>query len=201
MKSTILITTFLTLLFSVNTLQAKDGITKKECFMSQNDRPKYTIKVTQGKKELGVMEIEMFPDIAPKHCENFDSLVTTGFYDGTAFHRVIPGFMIQGGDPNSKTKSSSEWGYGDPSQKRVPAEFSKTPHDRGVISAARSQDINSAASQFFICHAAASHLDGQYTVFGQLLKGFEVLDAIAETPCNEKNLPMEKIEMKIVKVD
>lgn len=201
MKISIFITTILTVFLGLQTSNAMDGITKKECFMSQNERPKYKITVTQGKKELGVMEIELFPDIAPKHCENFDSLVTSGFYDGTAFHRVIPGFMIQGGDPNSKSKPSNTWGYGDPSQKRVPAEFSKTPHARGILSAARSQDINSAASQFFICHADAPHLDGQYTVYGQLVKGFEVLDTIAETPCGERNLPMEKIEMKIAKVD
>jgi peptidyl-prolyl cis-trans isomerase B (cyclophilin B) len=201
MKSSIFITTILTLLLSLQTGNAMDGITKKECFMSQTDRPKYTITVTQGGKELGVMEIELFPDIAPKHCENFDSLVATGFYDGTAFHRVIPGFMIQGGDPNSKTKPSTQWGFGDPSQKKVPAEFSKTPHTRGILSAARSQDINSASSQFFICHADAPHLDGQYTVYGQLLKGFEVLDVIAETPCEKGNLPAEKVEMKITKVN
>ncbi|MCX7929730.1 MAG: peptidylprolyl isomerase, partial [Chlorobi bacterium] len=141
------------------------------------ERPQYRITVTQKGKALGSIIVELFPDIAPKHVANFDSLVSIGFYNGTAFHRVIPNFMIQGGDPNSKTKPRDQWGYGDPSQKRVPAEFSRISHRRGIVAAARAADPNSATSQFFICVADASWLDGQYTVFGRVLQGMEVADA------------------------
>jgi peptidyl-prolyl cis-trans isomerase B (cyclophilin B) len=159
----------------------------------------YVISVTQSGKALGDIEIKLFPDIAPKHVHNFDSLVSTGFYDGTAFHRVIPGFMIQGGDPNSKNKPKSQWGFGDPSLTRVPAEFNKTSHKRGILSAARSQDPNSATSQFFICVDNATFLDGQYTAYGEVTKGMEVADLVVNAARDGKDNPIEKIEMKIKK--
>jgi len=164
------------------------------------ERPQYKITVTQNGRTLGSMIIELFPDVAPKHVANFDSLVSIGFYNGTAFHRVIPGFMIQGGDPNSKTKPREQWGFGDPSQKRVPAEFSKIAHRRGIISAARSADPNSATSQFFICVADAPWLDGQYSVFGRVLQGMEVADRIAEVERDQRDNPIDKVEMTIVKL-
>nr|BAL52513.1 cyclophilin type peptidyl-prolyl cis-trans isomerase [uncultured Bacteroidetes bacterium] len=164
------------------------------------ERPQYKITVTQNGKTLGSMIIELFPDVAPKHVANFDSLVSIGFYNGTAFHRVIPGFMIQGGDPNSKTKPREQWGFGDPSQKRVPAEFSKIAHRRGIISAARTADPNSATSQFFICVADAPWLDGQYSVFGRVLQGMDVADRIAEVERDQRDNPIDKVEMTIVKL-
>lgn len=164
------------------------------------ERPKYKITVTQKGKTLGSMIIELFPDVAPKHVANFDSLVSIGFYNGTAFHRVIPGFVIQGGDPNSKTKPREQWGYGDPSQKRIPAEFNSIAHRRGIISAARTSDPNSATSQFFICLADLPHLDRQYTVFGRVLEGMEVADAIANLPRDQRDNPIDKVEMTIVKL-
>src|SRR5262245_54833622 len=118
---------------------------------AQNGKPQYLITVTRGGQPLGQITIETFPDIAPKPSANFDSLVSIKFYDSTAFHRVIPGFVIQGGDPNSKNKPRSTWGYGDPSQRTVPAEFTRLSHTRGMMSAARATDPNSATSQFFIC--------------------------------------------------
>jgi peptidyl-prolyl cis-trans isomerase B (cyclophilin B) len=165
--------------------------------------PKYAIAITQAEKMLGSMVIELLPEVAPKHVANFDSLVRTKFYNGTAFHRVVPGFMIQGGDPNSKSKPKETWGMGDPSQKTVPAEFGKLSHTRGMIAAARlGNDVNSATSQFFICHGDAKFLDGQYTIFGRVISGMDVVDSIAKVPCDmnsggEKALPQEKVEMTI----
>ncbi len=164
-----------------------------------SSNPQYVITVTQGETKLGDITVELFQDLAPKHVANFDSLVKAKFYDGTAFHRVIPGFMIQGGDPNSKSKPATTWGQGDPSQTMVPAEFNKTSHKRGILSAARRGDnINSATSQFFICHADATYLDGQYTVYGQVLSGMEVVDKVATAQLNG-SAPVTKITMSIVK--
>jgi len=162
--------------------------------------PKYQINVSSNGESLGTIELETLPDVAPKHSQNFDELATSGAYDGTAFHRVIPGFMIQGGDPNSKDKPRETWGYGDPSQKRVPAEFNSTSHQRGIISAARSQDPNSASSQFFICVADASFLDGQYSVFGKVISGMDVADKIVNSPRDKNDNPYDKIEMTITKL-
>jgi cyclophilin family peptidyl-prolyl cis-trans isomerase len=165
-----------------------------------SNNPHYVISVTQGDQKLGDILIEIYADVAPKHAHNFDSLVAAKFYDGTAFHRVIPGFMIQGGDPNSKNGPVNTWGYGDPSQTKVPAEFSQTlQHKRGILSAARSQDPNSASSQFFICVADCPSLDKQYSIFGKVLSGMDVADKIVNSPRDARDNPNTKIEMKIVK--
>ncbi len=129
----------------------------------------------------GNMTVEFLTDVAPRHAENFVKLAKDGFYDGTRFHRVIPGFMIQGGDPNTKKDDERAWGTGGPGWS-VDAEFNDVHHERGILSMARSQDPNSAGSQFFVCHGEAGFLDGQYTAFGKLLDGFEVLDEIANAP-------------------
>ena len=148
----------------------------------------------------GVMVLEFYPDLAPKHVENFKTLAKKGFYDGTAFHRVIPGFMIQGGDPNTKDESAKgSWGTGGPGYS-VNAEFNAKHHARGILSMARSSDPNSAGSQFFICHADASSLDGQYTVFGNLLKGFDVLDKIATTPTEGPDRPVKRMNIESIKI-
>ena len=177
----------------------------QEVNMKKN--PQYEITVSQSGKELGKIIIETFPKEAPKHSANFDSLVSIGFYNGTAFHRVIPGFMIQGGDPNSKNfpDDKSKWGMGDPSQTMVPAEFNAElpnwTHKRGILSAARRGDnINSATSQFFIMHKDSPHLDKQYSIYGQVLEGMEVVDAIANTPKNQRDAPNETITMQIKKI-
>lgn len=168
--------------------------------MSENQNPKYLLTVSSKGEQLGSIELETLPDLAPKHAANFDELVTNGDYNGTAFHRVIPGFMIQGGDPNSKDKARETWGYGDPKQKKVPAEFNSTSHKRGIISAARSQDPNSASSQFFICVSDATFLDGQYTVFGRVTEGMDIADKIVNSPRDRNDNPHDKIEMTIKKL-
>lgn len=163
-------------------------------------RPQFLMKVTQSGEELGEILLELCPDIAPKHVANFEKLVADGSYNGTAFHRVIPNFMIQGGDPNSKNKPRNTWGMGDPSQTTVPAEFNETHHGRGILSAARTPDPNSATSQFFICVADAGFLDRQYTVYGEVLKGMDVADKIVNSKRDGADNPLEKIEMTITKV-
>ena len=137
--------------------------------------------------KLGKIVIRFFPDKAPNHVKNFISLCKSGFYNGTKFHRTIPGFMIQGGDPNTIKGDPSTWGQGghvDASGKEVTlkAEFNDVHHARGVVSMARSQDPNSASSQFFICVADAGFLDHQYTAFGEVIQGMDVVDKIATAP-------------------
>jgi peptidyl-prolyl cis-trans isomerase B (cyclophilin B) len=153
----------------------------------------------------GDMVIEFWPDVAPKTVENFKTLAKKGFYDGTAFHRIMKGFMIQGGDPLSKDLSKVDhWGEGDPGYK-IKAEFNDRPHVRGVISMARSRDPDSAGCQFFICHGTASSLDHQYTAFGKLIKGDDVLEKIANTPVGpdkrgEPSKPTKRVELQSVKI-
>lgn len=163
--------------------------------------PEYKIKVSSNGEDWGEIKLETLPEIAPNHAENFDELVKEGKYDGCAFHRVIPGFMIQGGDPNSIDKPRNTWGMGNRKQKKVKAEFSDTPHDRGIISAARAQDPNSASSQFFICVDDAHFLDGQYSVFGKVIEGMEIADRIVSAPRDRSDNPNKKIEMRIEKLN
>jgi cyclophilin family peptidyl-prolyl cis-trans isomerase len=131
----------------------------------------------------GDISIRFFPDIAPNHVKNFLDLASSGFYNGTKFHRVIPGFMIQGGDPNTKTDNVGSWGMGG-SEKNVNAEFSRVPHKRGIVSMARSQSPNSASSQFFIVVGDSNFLDNKYTVFGQVTQGMDIADKIVGAPTN-----------------
>jgi cyclophilin family peptidyl-prolyl cis-trans isomerase len=145
---------------------------------------------------LGKIELIFFPDVAPNHVKNFVDLAKSKFYDGTTFHRVIPGFMVQGGDPNTKDPDRSRHGMGGPGHK-VKAEFSKKPHKRGTLSMARSGHPDSAGSQFFICVADAPHLDGQYTVFGEVVSGMETLDAIVCQKTDMNDNPLERIEMTV----
>ena len=148
----------------------------------------------------GEIVIKLFPDIAPKHVESFLKLTKSGFYNGTIFHRVIPGFMIQGGDPNSKDPNNRAMhGTGGPGY-NIPAEFSKKEHVRGILSAARSQDPNSAGSQFFIMVAKSPHLDGQYSIFGEVIQGMDVVDKIVAEPRDGRDNPIKPmtIEASIV---
>ena len=149
------------------------------------------------KTKCGEMEIVFFPELAPKHVESFLTLAKKGCFNGTIFHRVIPGFMIQGGDPNTKdpTKQNT-YGTGGPGY-TVPAEFNKIPHERGILSAARTADPNSAGSQFFIMVARSPNLDGQYTVFGEVVKGIEVADKVVSQPRNRRDMPLERIEITV----
>jgi peptidyl-prolyl cis-trans isomerase B (cyclophilin B) len=162
------------------------------------DKPAAKAPKAMLKTKLGDMEIMFFPDKAPKHVENFITLAKSGFYNGTIFHRVIPGFMIQGGDPNTKDARKPEtYGMGGPGH-HVNAEFNDIPHRRGIVSMARTNDPNSAGSQFFIVVKDSNFLDGQYTVFGEVVKGMEVADKIVNLPRNARDLPSERVEMTVV---
>jgi peptidyl-prolyl cis-trans isomerase B (cyclophilin B) len=146
--------------------------------------------------KFGSIELRFFPEVAPNHVKNFIELAKKGFYDGTTFHRVIPGFMIQGGDPNSKNPDRSKHGFGGPGY-TLKAEFNEKPHKRGTLSMARSQDPDSAGSQFFICVANSPRLDGHYTVFGEVISGMDVGDKIVSQPRDRVDNPLEKIEIKV----
>ena len=169
--------------------ETKKNLTKEE--MKKMPETKAMIET-----KFGNMEIRFFPDVAPKHVNNFIELAKKGFYDGTIFHRVIPGFMIQGGDPNSKSPDKSQHGMGGPGY-MVKAEFNEKPHKRGTLSMARSGQPDSAGSQFFICVADAPFLNKQYTVFGEVVSGMEVADKIVSQPRDPKDNPNERIEMKV----
>jgi peptidyl-prolyl cis-trans isomerase B (cyclophilin B) len=145
---------------------------------------------------FGEIELRFFPEVAPNHVNNFIELAKKGFYDGTIFHRVIPGFMIQGGDPNSKSPDRSKHGIGGPGY-TLKAEFNDKPHKRGTLSMARKAHPDSAGSQFFICVADAPWLDGQYTVFGEVVSGMDVVDRIVSQPRDGRDNPLERVEMKI----
>jgi len=148
----------------------------------------------------GTMVIEFWSDAAPKTIENFKTLANKGFYNGTCFHRVIKGFMIQGGDPLTKDPSKEAmWGTGGPGY-QIKAEFNDRSHTRGVISMARSQDPDSAGSQFFICHGNPTFLDHQYTAFGKLIKGDDVLEKIATTPTHPQDRPDKRIGVISIKI-
>lgn len=146
----------------------------------------------------GEIELEFVADKAPGHVKNFVDLAKKGFYDGTTFHRVIPGFMIQGGDPNTQDPKAprGRHGTGGPGYS-IKAEFNDTPHTRGVLSMARSGDPNSAGSQFFICVADASFLDRQYSAFGRVVRGMEVADKIVSSPRDRADNPNDRIAMKV----
>ena len=150
--------------------------------------------------KFGKIELKFYPDIAPNHVNNFIELAKKGFYDGTTFHRVIPGFMIQGGDPNSKDSDKSKHGTGGPGY-TVKAEFSDRPHNRGTLSMARSSHPDSAGSQFFICVTDSSFLNGKYTVFGEVISGMEVADKIVSQPRDRRDNPNERIEMKVTIIE
>jgi len=175
--------------------------TSTNASMSQ---PKNTAEVAIINTTEGTMVIQFWTDAAPNTIANFKKLAEKGFYDGTCFHRVIKGFMIQGGDPLTKDPAKEDmWGTGGPGY-QIKAEFNDHPHVRGVISMARSQDPDSAGSQFFICHGDPSFLDHQYTTFGKLIKGDDVLEKIATTPTHPQDRPDKRmgiISIKIVPLD
>jgi peptidyl-prolyl cis-trans isomerase B (cyclophilin B) len=157
---------------------------------------KATISVASKGQALGDIVLKFFPDVAPGHVKNFTDLAKKGFYNGTTFHRVIPGFMIQGGDPNSKNPDRSMHGMGGPGHK-VKAEFNSKPHKRGIVSMARSNDPDSAGSQFFICVADANFLDWQYTVFAEVVTGMDVADKVVSMKRDGNDNPFERVEMTV----
>ena len=145
---------------------------------------------------LGNIEFELLENVAPGHVKNFKDLAKEGFYDGTIFHRVIPGFMVQGGDPNTKSDDRSSHGMGGPGH-TIKAEFNDEPHVRGIVSMARSQDPDSAGSQFFVVVKDSDFLDGQYTAFGRVISGMDVADKIVDSPRDDRDNPIDRIEMKV----
>ena len=195
-KNIILLTIFLAIVGCGTKKENKESVMDKE------------IAVISTK--FGDIKLEFFDEIAPKHVESFKLHAQNGYYDGTIFHRVIPGFMIQGGDPLSKSEDKSRHGTGGNAAKYfgigdensestwdLPAEFSATPHERGILSMARSQNPDSGGSQFFICVADARFLDNQYTVFGKVVSGMDVVDSIVNAPRDARDNPDDRIEMKV----
>ena len=159
---------------------------------------------------FGDMVVEFYPDLAPMHVKSFIALTNEEYFNGTTFHRVIPGFVIQGGDPNSRNENRMTHGTGgragkffgigneeDPSTWLIPQEFNPTPHVKGILSMARTNDPNSASSQFFICHDNASFLDNNYTVFGKVIDGLDIIDMIASVAKDQNDNPLEKVEMTV----
>ena len=146
--------------------------------------------------KFGEITLKFFPEVAPNHVNSFIDLAKDGFYDGTTFHRIVPGFVIQGGDPNTKSDDRSKHGMGGPGF-TLEAEFSKLPHKRGSLSMARAAHPDSAGSQFFICVADAPFLDGEYTVFGEVTKGMDVVDKIVSQPKDQRDNPIDRVEMKV----
>lgn len=170
--------------------------------------PKDGDEVAVVETDKGRIVLMFYPEKAPKHVENFKALAKKGFYDGTRFHRTIPGFMIQGGDPNSKDLAKAQWwGTGgnevDGKEVMVDAEFNDIKHDAGVLSMARSRNPNSASSQFFIMHKNSPHLDGQYSAFGRVVEGQDVVDKIATAPSGDNGSvdPEKAVVLKSVKIE
>jgi len=158
----------------------------------------------------GDMVLEFYPEVAEKHVDSFLTHARNGYFNGTTFHRVIPGFVIQGGDPNSKSDDRSTHGMGghaanfygigqedDSNSWMLPAEFNSRPHLTGTLSMARSQSPNSAGSQFFICAGPTPQLDNQYTVFGQVVEGLDVIQKIVNSPRDRRDNPKDKVEMNV----
>ena len=149
---------------------------------------------------FGKIVLELFPNIAPETVRNFTSLAKKNFYDGTLFHRVIPGFMIQGGDPNTTKPDKSRWGMGGPGY-TIKAEFNSRSHLRGIVSMARAADPDSAGSQFFIVTTDSTFLDKQYTVFGQVLEGMNVADKIVNLPRDKNDCPNQEAKVLHVTIE
>ncbi len=160
--------------------------------------------------DYGDMVVEFFDKVAPKHVESFKLHAKNGYYDGTIFHRIIPGFMIQGGDPNTKGENKAVYGTGgraakyygigdenEPTSWTLPAEFNDINHKRGILSMARANDPNSGGSQFFICAADAPHLNKSYTVFGQVIEGDQIIDQIVNLPRDPRDNPNRRVEISI----
>ncbi len=146
---------------------------------------------------LGNISFKLLPDLAPETVRNFEKLAGSGFYDGTLFHRVIPGFMIQGGDPNTKQSEKNSWGTGGPGY-TIKAEFNSRSHQRGIVSMARAQDPDSAGSQFFIVTTDSTFLDRQYTVFGEVIEGMDTADKIVNLDRDNNDCPLQ--EARITKI-
>jgi peptidyl-prolyl cis-trans isomerase B (cyclophilin B) len=190
----------LSLALGLNAAQAAETKSEPKAEKKSDTKAAPAAEVAVIKTTEGEMVIEFWPDVAPKTVENFKTLAKKGFYDGTCFHRVIKDFMIQGGDPLTKDPSKEgSWGTGGPGY-QINAEFNDRHHDRGVVSMARSSSPDSAGSQFFICHGNPRQLDRQYTAFGKLIKGDDVLEKIATTPTHPPDRPNKRMGIESIKI-
>lgn len=200
MKTTILTCLAVAFLGAASAFSQEKTETKKTEKTVSTEKEVAVIKTTEGE-----LVVEFWSDVAPKTVENFKKLSRDGFYDGTAFHRILKGFMVQGGDPNTKDPAKEDsYGTGGPGY-QIKAEFNDRSHQRGVLSMARSNDPNSAGSQFFICDGDASFLDKKYTAFGKVVKGDDVLTKIANTPVargagGEPSKPTKRVEVQSIRI-
>jgi peptidyl-prolyl cis-trans isomerase B (cyclophilin B) len=185
--------------YSITCLILFSGIFALSCKSSAKPTGNFAVIET----DFGNIKIKFAPDVAPRHVEHFIKLAGEGFYDGLAFHRADPGLLIQGGDPQTRSGDPSLWGMGIPGQETVPAEFSNKPYVRGTVGMARTNDINSATSQFFICLRDMPRWNGQYTVFGEVTDGIDVVDRISRLPTSDPRLGrlLEKVVMKRVSIE
>jgi cyclophilin family peptidyl-prolyl cis-trans isomerase len=179
--------------------QAATQTTATQATNEEKPMSQYENKVAVLHTTAGDIHIRFFPDVAPNHVKNFIDLAEKGFYNDTKFHRIIPGFMIQGGDPNTKKSDTSMWGMGG-SETNIRQEFNAVPHKRGIVSMARSQDPNSASSQFFIVVADSNFLDNNYTVFGQVTQGMEVADKIVSAQKGAMDRPTNPVAITSVEL-
>jgi len=193
-KNIVIFMGILTWMFIFNHMALSQKVRHKSFTKKEIKQMHDTTAVLRTK--FGDITLNFFPEVAPNHVNNFVELATKGFYDKTIFHRVIPGFMIQGGDPNSKDTDKSRHGAGGPGY-NLKAEFNKKSHKRGTLSMARSRHPDSAGSQFFICVADAPHLNGQYTVFGEVIHGMDVADKIVSQQRDGNDNPLERIEITV----
>jgi len=191
-----------------NKSEQSNQITNDNSEINQTNNQKKEVAIIST--EFGDMVVDFFEGNAPKHVESFKLHAENGYYNGTIFHRVIPGFMIQGGDPNTKGQNNASYGTGGHAAKyygignqnesatwTLPAEFNSIKHREGILSMARANNPNSGGSQFFICAAEAPHLNGKYTVFGQVIEGIEIVDQIVNLPRDARDNPNRRIEMKV----
>ena len=191
-----------------NKSEQSNQITNDNSEINQTNNQKKEVAIIST--EFGDMVVDFFEGNAPKHVESFKLHAENGYYNGTIFHRVIPGFMIQGGDPNTKGENNASYGTGGHAAKyygignqnesatwTLPAEFNSIKHREGILSMARANNPNSGGSQFFICAAEAPHLNGKYTVFGQVIEGIEIVDQIVNLPRDARDNPNRRIEMKV----
>jgi peptidyl-prolyl cis-trans isomerase B (cyclophilin B) len=196
MRDTVLVLTSMVFFLAIGLAGMSSAEVRQEKF---SEKEIANMSETQAVIEtsLGNIELAFFPEVAPNHVKNFIELAKKGFYDGTSFHRVIPGFMVQGGDPKSKdAKNRGAHGTGGPGYS-LKAEFNKKPHKRGTLSMARSASPDSGGSQFFICVADAAWLDGKYTVFGEVTSGMDVVDKIVNQPRDGRDNPLERVEIQV----
>jgi peptidyl-prolyl cis-trans isomerase B (cyclophilin B) len=195
MKKSVIVIAAMCFLFTANIYTGFADAPKSKTFSKEEIQAMAETTAVIHTK-LGDITLKFFPEVAPNHVNNFIELAKSGFYNGTTFHRVIPGFMIQGGDPNSKDPDKSKHGTGGPGY-ALKAEFNSKPHKRGILSMARSASPDSAGSQFFICCADAPYLDGKYTVFGEVVSGMEAADKIVSQKKDAADNPVERTEMTV----